>query len=354
MIRFNGLLGLAAGGLICAQGYSAERAAPDFKEVYDIIANHLTGATPEELNSAAVNGLLSGLSPRVLLITNEPSSSTATSAPVVLKTNLFEGDIAYVRVGRVGEGLAAEVHNAFEHLETTNKPKGIVLDLRYAGGEDYSAAAATADLFVKKKEPLLKWGSGSASSTEKANAITVPVAAVVNGATADAAEALAAVIRHTGAGLIIGGRTSGRAMVSRDFPLKNGDKLRIGTARIEVGDNSTIAADGVKPDIAVQVPAEEERAYYADAFKLMPSPTLMADAGLSITNQGQLTSTNRNRRPRFNEAELVRERKEGVNLDADTESDRAAETDRPVVHDPALARALDLLKGLAVVRHTAH
>ena len=63
-------------------------------------------------------------------------------------------------------------------------------------------------------------------------------------------------------------------------------------------------------------------------------------------------TTNRNiRRPRFNEAELVRERREGATMDADDNA-REAEPDKPVVHDPVLARALDLLKGLAVVRHS--
>jgi hypothetical protein len=63
-------------------------------------------------------------------------------------------------------------------------------------------------------------------------------------------------------------------------------------------------------------------------------------------------TTNRNvRRPRFNEAELVRERREGATLDAD-DTEREAEPEKPVVHDPVLARALDLLKGLAVVRRS--
>jgi hypothetical protein len=39
-----------------------------------------------------------------------------------------------------------------------------------------------------------------------------------------------------------------------------------------------------------------------------------------------------------------------VNLDLDSGND---EPEKPSVRDPALARALDLLKGLAVVRHSA-
>jgi hypothetical protein len=195
----------------------------------------------------------------------------------------------------------------------------------------------------------LNWGKGLVKSRTKKDAIAVPVAALVNGQTKGSAEALAAMVRQTGAGLILGSRTAGQAMVAKEYPLKNGQRLRIATARIEVGDNATISAEGVKPDIQVEVASEEERQYYTDAFKVIPRSELMASASLSLTNQGN--GTNRAARRRFNEAELVRERREGVTLDADG-GDRNNEPERPVVRDPALARALDLLKGLAVVRHS--
>jgi hypothetical protein len=101
----------------------------------------------------------------------------------------------------------------------------------------------------------------------------------------------------------------------------------------------------------VQVAPEEERSYYADAFRnLQNTNQLFANAGLSFTNQA--SSTNRARRTRFNEAELVRERREGPPFDNDSAPPRETEPEKPVVRDPALARALDVLKGLAVVRRT--
>jgi hypothetical protein len=56
------------------------------------------------------------------------------------------------------------------------------------------------------------------------------------------------------------------------------------------------------------------------------------------------------RRPRPTEADLVRARREGLPLDAKVVTSREVEPPRPVLQDPALARAVDLLKGLAVVR----
>jgi hypothetical protein len=56
----------------------------------------------------------------------------------------------------------------------------------------------------------------------------------------------------------------------------------------------------------------------------------------------------------MNEAELVREHREGLDRfpGIDSASMPPAEPARPVVTDPVLARALDLLKGLAVVRQS--
>ena len=82
--------------------------------------------------------------------------------------------------------------------------KGVALDLRYAVGDDYAAAAAAADLFVKKELPLLNWGNGMVRSKEKTNAIALPVAVLVNRQTAGAAEALAAAVQGQPALIIVG------------------------------------------------------------------------------------------------------------------------------------------------------
>jgi len=240
------------------------------------------------------------------------------------------------------------ISEAYSKPGTTNKLDGVVLDLRYARGDDYAAAAAAADLFVRKEQALLNWGSGVVRSKAKKDGIGLPVAVLVNGQTTGAAEALAGVLRETGAGLVLGGRTAGQAMVTQEFALKNGERLRIATAAIQLGNGSAMSEEGLKPDIAVEVGAEEERGYYADAYRATERASLPAGAGLSATNQG--SGTNRAaRRPRFNEADLVRERREGIS-EADLTAMREREADKPMVQDPALARALDLLRGLALVR----
>src|SRR5882724_9814803 len=80
---------------------------------------------------------------------------------------------------------------------------------------------------------------------------------------------VAGVLREAGAGLILGRRTAGQAMIAEEFALKNGDRLRIATEPILLGDGTAMSTDGVKPDIIIEVNPAEERLYYADAYRLM-------------------------------------------------------------------------------------
>ncbi len=327
-----------------------ERPVQEFQEVYDLVRTHLNGASEEELHRAAVQGFVSALSPRVALVskgTKTNDEQDAAAKGVVDKSTQFDGNIAYIRIGRVGEGLAGAVREGCAKSIGTNTLKGVILDLRYAGGRDYAAAAETADQFVKAQRPLLDWGKGVVESKEKTNALSVPLAVLVNHETAAAAEALSAILRQAGVALILGGRTAGQALLMNEYPLKNGDRLRIATAAVCLGDGTALTSEGVKPDIVVEVTPEQERAFYLDAFRdLSPTNLLRGGSGI-VTNQSSSSSSNiaRIRRPRFSEAELVRERRDGLLPESES-----ASVDKPVVHDPVLGRALDLLKGLAVVR----
>lgn len=323
---------------------------PSFSEVYDLIQAHLDGATEADLNRAAVEGLLANLRGKAMLVGSEaaPANSNAT---VITKSSVLDDGVAYVRVAQVADDLANQLSSAYQQLATSNKLKGVVLDLRYADGEDYAAAAGTADLFLAKRSRLLDWGHGIFESKGRTNAVTVPVAVLVNRETSGAAEALAAVLRETGAGLILGNTTAGRAMIMRDFPLKNGQLLRIATTPIKLGDGSLLTLAGLKPDIEVTVNADDERMYYSDAYAKPARTNELEDDGLSLTNQPNETNRPAHKL-RLSEADLVREKREGITPDEDITTVRNAEPEKPVIRDPALARAVDLLKGLAVVRQT--
>ncbi len=351
-MRLSGFISLVSLALIAhvpSVSATVANEAPDFQEIYGLIRTHVAGVSDTELNRAAVEGLLSVLHSKVLLMPASGQTNIAEEVPLVSEARVFEDHLAYIRVDRVGPGLSEKIQDAYKQLGTTNKLQGVALDLRYADGTDYSAAVAAADLFIGKVQPLLDWGSGVVKSSGSSNVIAVPVTVLVNHDTTGAAEALAAMLREGKVGLILGNTTSGGAMMFEKFPLKNGDQLQVAVAPVKLGDGEPLPMQGIKPDIQVAVSAEHEQIYYADPFKVIAKVGQGAGAADSSTNSDEGAFVPR---VRMNEAELVREHREGTNFNTeiDRRPIRSAEPSKPVVRDPVLARALDLLKGLAVVR----
>lgn len=313
----------------------------DFDELRALIQTNLPGVTKAELDQNGVSGLLQGFRGKVRLLEAEPVADPLQTK--ISRSLVYEGGIAYLRVPEVCASLSSEVRRHCETLNATNKLNGLVLDLRFATGEDYAAAAAVVDLFVEEEKDLLDWGPGMERSSAKTNALNWPVVVLVNGETAGAAEALAGLLRATGTGLILGSRTIGAAMTAKEFTLSNGQRLRIATAPVKLAGGLVLPASGLTPDIQVNVLAAEEKVYWNDPYALL---TVSAAA----TNSPSSTTNRVARRVRTNEADLVRARRQGLSLEEEAARPREPEAEIQVIRDPALGRAVDLLKGLALVR----
>jgi hypothetical protein len=134
-----------------------------------------------------------------------------------------------------------------------------------------------------------------------------PLVILVNGETRGAAADWAARLRAAGAGLIIG---------------------------------STNAAGKIAPDIAVAVSGAAEKKFQADPFAEARATNVHFAAANNLLPFVDHMS----------EAELVSKRAKDGELD-EPDAPRAGPP-QPVVRDPALARALDLLKALAVLNRS--
>ncbi len=343
-----GLLGtFLVGGL---GAWAAEPTSwPDFQQVYNLVREHLSGANEEELNRAAVQGFVNELATSVKLVPPGRAKTAAAEPPRLSRTNVFDRSFAYLRVAEVAQGLPEQFQSAIQSLTASNRIKGLALDLRFADGYDYGAAAAVADKFLSVEKPLLNWSDRTVRSTAKSNALTFPVAVLVNRQTVGSSEALAALLRQNQIALLIGSPTSGQAKDFKDYSLQGGWQVQIASGSVHFGDGQPLA--GLQPDIQVTASTEDEKAWFADPYKVLasakPDLGLGSFADESIVIHGGKT----NRvllRPR-NEAELVRMQNEGEQLSDEVPLSSGQSKIKPTIQDPALARALDLLKGLAVV-----
>jgi hypothetical protein len=338
-------LGLAT--VLCAK---AESNVPQFREVYELLRTNLTGVSEAELNRAAVHGLVEKLSPKVTLADDKETSESQTNAPASWRSSVFESAFGYLRFGQFGSGAEKKMMTAYRQMASTNRLKGLIVDLRYSDGHDYAAAVALADRFFSKDEPLMDWGDGMKRASAKTNALALPITLLVNRKTAGAAEAFAAILRQAQVGLIIGTNTAGNAAIAKEFALSTGQHIRVATTPVKLGDGKAFPSSGLKPDIYVEVNPEDELAWFEDSYKVFAKPTAQVIPA-NQTNELTTAALTRRPRPRLNEAELVRMLREGLNPDNEVGSAaRELEKARGIVGDPVLARALDLLKGLTVVQ----
>jgi len=125
--------------------------------------------------------------------------------------------------------------------------------------------------------------------------------------------------------------------------------LRIATGQIKLGDGTALA-HGLKPDIAAEETLADERGYLDDPYKILNASAPPKNKSATTSSVSQ---TNQPHRP-INEAELVRERRAGETDDGSDEMPEEiaapVEPTPPVLADTVLARALDLLKGIAVLQ----
>jgi C-terminal processing protease CtpA/Prc len=338
--------------IACFQGQADTTSHfPKFDEVYKLLQEN-AGMTREQLDAAVVRGLMTELKSQVSIVdTNSSSTNRTVTTNGLSKAMIYEKSFGYFRIGEVSNDLNEKLAKQYEQLSSSNKIKGLVLDLRFAHGDNYAAAAAVADRFLNSEQPLIDWGGGSVNSTLKNSPIAVPVAVLVNKQTSGAAEALAAILREVKVGLMIGSISAGQASIFKEFSLENGQKLRIAVSPIKVGKGKTLSFEGLKPDIEIRTDDDDEKAYFEDAYTVLSKPIASGKVSLDTNAVASVTNTPRSR---LNEAELVRRHREGLSTDDEFIEKPVKGSDGEVrlINDPALARALDLLKGLAVVQQT--
>ena len=337
LVLVAGLLVLSPGGKM----FAATASPPQFREVFEIVRTNLGGMKPDSVERSALKALLTQLDGQVVIEEQPASIAASPTGPVVSKSAVFDDAFGYVRVSHVGPKLDEALLAEFRKLGGTTRLKGLTLDLRYATGSDQKAAARAADRFLAAEQALLTVNGEALRSTAKTNAIQLPIAILVNRQTGGAAEVLAALLRENHVGLLVGTATTGGARQFKEFTLSTGQRLRIATGETKLGDGQAMPASGLRPDIAVAVTAEDERSFFAEPYKTL-APVEVASATKKAAGFPA----------RLTEAELVRRMKAGQDLDSEMVVSAPVST-TPLVRDPALARALDLLKGLSVVRPPA-
>ena len=186
--------------------------------------------------------------------------------------------VARIRVTAFTRGVGHEVRDGVQRVRSA-QAGGIVLDLRGNPGglvdEAVEAASALLDggpvvSYQRRGRPeqVLSAGPGGDTST--------PVAVLVDGGTASAAEILAAALQDRGRAVVVGTRTFGKGSVQQPVRLSDGSVAEMTVAHYRTPSGRSLDGVGLEPDIEVapgSSPAVAERR----AIEVLSG--LLADAG---------------------------------------------------------------------------
>ena len=148
---------------------------------------------------------------------------------------LSEG-IGYVQISEFTE------HTGEEFISALNKlaPKGLaglILDLRNNPGGLLDSAVAVAEPFFKKGDLIVYTQGRKPKDREEYRAeapeppLGIPTVVLINENSASAAEIVAGAMRDAGKAIIVGERSFGKGSVQSIFSLRDGQGMRLTTAR---------------------------------------------------------------------------------------------------------------------------
>ena len=195
-----------------------------------------------------------------------------------------EAGIGYIRISSFVEKTPSEFKAALSELQAA-QVRALILDMRFNPGGLLEGAVEVADCFLR--DGMIVYIKGRSDSQETYSARSqpidtdIPVAVVINEASASAAEIVAGALQDRGRAAVVGARSFGKGSVQNVIQMEDGaSAIRLTTAyyylpngrRIHrTAANGETAEWGIKPDIEVSL-SDEARMRILDARRRASLP----------------------------------------------------------------------------------
>jgi carboxyl-terminal processing protease len=192
--------------------------------------------------------------PEVLDLTLERAQVEVHS----VAARLLEPGFGYLRITNFSSSTPIDVAQAVSKLKRENGAplRGLVLDVRNNPGGVLESSVDVADLFLDKGVIVSAIGRTPEArfrlEAQPGDVLNgAPLAVLVNGATASAAEILAGALKDDHRAAIIGRRTFGKGSVQTVIPLSGGRALKLTTSRYFTPSGVSIQDRGIEPDVPI-------------------------------------------------------------------------------------------------------
>ncbi len=244
-----------------------------------------------------------------------------------VKFRVEDDTIGYIRINQFNRNTYDGVKNAIDKVnaQVGDKLSGYVLDLRNNPGGLLDQAIAVSDAFLDQGEIVSTRGRKE-TDIKRDNALPgdlsngLPIVVLINGGSASASEIVAGALQDHHRAILMGTRSFGKGSVQTVVPVSGDGALRLTTARYFTPSGRSIQGKGIDPDIVVD---------QAKIEKLAEMGIHEEDLKGALSNPTTVKASNDNK-------------KDGPTKEAEKDSDK----------DYQLARALDLLHGLSLMKNT--
>lgn len=166
---------------------------------------------------------------------------------------MLENQIGYLQITEFDEVTVSQFQEAMNELEKQGM-EGLIVDVRSNPGGLLTSVVEILQKILPEGKIVYtqdKNGEGKTYMSEGKTPFTKPMAVLINGNSASAAEIFSGAIKDYKIGTLIGTTTFGKGIVQTVLPLSDGSALKLTVSRYYTPSGVCIHETGIDPDIEV-------------------------------------------------------------------------------------------------------
>lgn len=224
---------------------------------------------------------------------SEPLRFTIAREQIHVKSigfaSMLEGGVGYVQLTQVSAQSARELEEEIDRLREQGA-RALILDMRTNPGGLLDEGIAVTDLFLPRGEVVVETRGRAPDATATYRARTderwpdMPLAVLVNGASASATEIIAGALQDHDRALILGTQTFGKGLVQTVYQLGPAQALKLTTGRWYTPSGRVLERPKREQGLALAELDDEPTA--ADTVPLDSLPTYRTDGGRTVYGGG--------------------------------------------------------------------
>lgn len=170
---------------------------------------------------------------------------------------MLDNGVGYIRITTFNEKTAEQFAGALNSLVDKGL-KALILDVRGNGGGVIAPLKSMLNrLLPACVAAVAEYANGIRKTlieTDSVSNVGVPMAVLVDGGTASAAEIFAVALRDEGKAVLIGTQTYGKAVLQGTYSFPDGSALTISNAKVVPSKSEPYDGIGLKPDYVTALP----------------------------------------------------------------------------------------------------